>query len=178
MRIKEGDLLMKFKLVESLTSDLEKIVKDHFIISNYPVHGASFILTDGSFVDLSESFNNNSFEDFPCHGEVDDYLFSIGAIEKPGDYSDGSPSIQNVGAIRINDVEEDNNYVELSPIKPTSSQFNSLEAWLDMNQYHQVALCTPGMNQHVIYSLDDVDYIIKRIRRYYASGQLYEGVQI
>ena len=169
---------MKFKLVESLTSDLESIVKDHFVTSRSPVYGPSFILTDGSFVDLSESFNDNSFEDFPCHGEVDDYLFSIGVIEKPGNFTDGSPSIQNIGAIRINDIEEDNNYIELSPVKPNPSQLNALEAWLDMNLYHQIAICTPGMEQHVIYNLDDVDYIIKRIKRYYASGQLYEGVQI
>ena len=167
---------MRFKLVESLESDLEKIVKDHFVISRYPVHGASFILSDGSFVDLFNSFNDNSFEDFPCHAEVDDYLFSLGVIEKPGDYSDGSPAIQNVGAIRVNNIESENNYIELSPIRPTHSQYDALEAWLDMNRYRQIALCTPGMKQYVIYNLDDVDYIIKRIKRYYTSSQLYEGI--
>mgnify|MGYP004550360839 CR=1 FL=1 len=64
-------------IIESLSNNVDviSIIKDHFVVDSYPVSGPSFLLPDGSFIDLTSSYNSEtSFEDFPAHAEVEDFL--------------------------------------------------------------------------------------------------------
>ena len=171
----------KKKLNESTSSsEIIDAVKEHFVIDDYPVSGPSFLLPDGSFIDLTSSFNSStSYDDFPAHREVEDYLEDIGLSSLSGDAS-GSPTIQQLGAIRLNDLDE-NNFVELSLIKPTYEQYNQLEDWFAENseEHSTVEVSTYRYGDYIRYDYEEVlpEDIIKRIKRYYSSGHLYEAIE-
>ena len=153
--------------------DIIKAVKEKFNASNYPVSGPTYILPDGSFLDIAGTFDpKNSFEDFPCHAEVEGFLLDIGLSNQVVDVS-GSPTLESLGAIRCNDLA-DNNFIQLSNIRPTSDQYESLENWIYENATHrsELIVATPEFIQYKKYDPEDVEYIIKRIKRYYTSGTL------
>lgn len=157
--------------------DIIKAVKEKFNASNYPVSGPTYILPDGSFLDIAGTFDpKNSYEDFPCHAEVEGFLLDIGLSNQVVDVS-GSPTLESLGAIRCNDLA-DNNFIQLSNIRPTSDQYESLENWIYENATHrsELIVATPEFIQYKKYDPEDVEYIIKRIKRYYTSGNLYENM--
>lgn len=155
--------------------------------SNYlysaPVDGPSYITPDGEFINIAEIFDDMGEEfpeDFPCHGALQSIMVQDGVAELPGRFDDGSPALRDAGYIRVNDIEEENNFIELSPDRPRPVQYAALEKWLDRNYrlYPRgyVAVCTPLFMDYVkydykVYTTDD---ILKRIRRYYSSGKLLE----
>lgn len=160
-------------------SQLISLVEKEFGTSSSPVRGPTFLMPDGKFLTIADTFERrNAFEDFPCHAEVQDFLKSHNLTDDPGDYIDGSPVLSELGAIRINDIEEENNYIELSPKYPTSSQLEALLRHLDNNsaRYRTVIVTDPGMNNFVTYDYGETitDDIVKKIKRYYASNILYE----
>ena len=160
-------------------SQLISLVEKEFGVSSFPVKGPTFLMPDGKFLTIADTFERrNSFEDFPCHAEVQHFLKSHNLTDTSGDYIDGSPILSELGAIRINDVEEENNYIELSPKRPTPSQLESLLRHLDSNsaRYRTVVVTDPGMNNFVTYDYGTTttDDIVKNIKRYYASNILYE----
>lgn len=160
-------------------SQLISLVEKEFGVSSSPVRGPTFLMPDGKFLTIADTFERrNSFEDFPCHAEVQHFLKSHNLTDASGDYTDGSPVLSELGAIRINDIEEENNYIELSPKYPTSSQLESLLRHLDNNsaRYRTVIVTDPGMNNFVTYDYGTTitDDIVKNIKRYYASSILYE----
>ncbi len=155
-------------------------IRDRFVVDNHPVSGPSFLLPNGDFIDLSSSYNSEaSFEDFPAHAEVEDFLQFSGLSDVSGDIIDGSPSIQGLGAIRLNDLE-DNNYIELPESNLTLAQYDSLEGWLDENSRKRdtVVVSDLGFNNYVEYNYSDYlpEDIIKKIKRYYSSSHLYESI--
>lgn len=170
------------KLYETTSVDnsqLISLVEKEFGASSFPVKGPTFLMPDGKFLTIADTFERrNSFEDFPCHAEVQDFLKAHDLTDVSGDYIDGSPVLSELGAIRINDIEEENNYIELSPKRPTPSQLESLLRHLDSNsaRYRTVVVTDPGMNNFVTYDYGTIitDDIVKNIKRYYASGILYE----
>lgn len=160
-------------------SQLISLVEKEFGVSSSPVRGPTFLMPDGKFLTIADTFERrNSFEDFPCHAEVQHFLKSHNLTDASGDYTDGSPVLSELGAIRINDIEEENNYIELSPKYPTSSQLESLLRHLDNNsaRYRTVIVTDPGMNNFVTYDYGTTitDDIVKNIKRYYTSNILYE----
>ena len=179
-----GYLYEKF-LPESLGENLNNVDKDKIIntvesrysTSDWPFDGPTFLLPDGKFLDLVGTFGEDSFEDFPCHAEVEAYLDSLGLSTSYVEAS-GCPTLQSLGAIRLNNLD-DNNFIELSSRKPTEAQYEGLERWLDENSqdHNSVYVAVSGFDRYVTYNYSDyiVDDIIKRIKRYYSSGQLYES---
>lgn len=179
-----GYLYEKF-LLESLGENLNNVDKDKIInavesrysTSDWPFDGPTFLLPDGKFLDLVGTFGEDSFEDFPCHAEVEAYLDSLGLSASYVEAS-GCPTLQSLGAIRLNNLD-DNNFIELSSRKPTEAQYEGLERWFDENSqdHNSVYVAVSGFNRYVTYNYSDyiVDDIIKRIKRYYSSGQLYES---
>ena len=160
-------------------SQLISLVEKEFGVSSFPVNGPTFLMPDGNFLTLADTFERrSSFEGFPCHAEVQHFLKSHNLTDASGDYTDGSPVLSELGAIRINDIEEENNYIELSPKRPTPSQLESLLRHLDINsaRYRTVVVTDPGMNNFVTYDYGTTttDDIVKNIKRYYASNTLYE----
>lgn len=170
------------KLYETVSVDnsqLIPLVEKEFGVSSFPVKGPTFLMPDGRFLTIADTFERrDSFEDFPCHAEVQDFLKAHDLTDVSGDYIDGSPVLSELGAIRINDIEEENNYIELSPKRPTPSQLESLLRHLDSNsaRYRTVVVTDPGMNNFVTYDYGTTttDDIVKNIKRYYASNILYE----
>lgn len=149
-------------------------LKTVFLNSDHCIDGPIFILPDGTF--MSAARLDGSTEDYVAHCDVEDYLYDEGESTNHGNLGgDASPTLRKLGCIRCNNIEEENNYIELSDVKPTHYQYLALETWLDLNSFHKVAVCTPNMEEYVEYSLSDVDYIISRIKRYYSSNKLYES---
>ena len=155
-----------------------------YLTSSVP-YGPTYITPDGSFLDiglLAEDMGDDFPEDFPCHGAIQDIMMVDGMADKPGQYDDGSPTLRDNGYIRLNNVEEENNFIELSPKRPTAKQYIALESWLDNNcnntRYMKVAICTPKFGDCHEYSYRDyiTDDIIKRIKRYYTTGNLIEKI--
>ena len=154
-------------------SKIINVLKNHFLTSDdVPLDGPIYILPDGTSISpMPKDYSSDMIN----HADFEDYLNAVGLSDYAGGFSgDASPTLSKLGAIRCSDIEKENNYIELSPKRPTSSQFLALETWLDRNKYNQVGICTPKMVDFVIYDLDDVDHIINRIKRYYSSGTLYE----
>lgn len=122
------------------------------------VEGSSFILPDGLFVDLEGD----------THGGFD-YWCAKENVKNP---------FENKRNIKVNDAtnEYDNMpypYIEIQD-KPTQAQYNSILEWLD----HLVRLGKEEVQfKNKSYSLQDniPEDIIKNIKRYFASGVLYEG---
>lgn len=150
-----------------------------------PVHGPSYITPDGEFINIAEIFDDMGEEfpeDFPCHGALQSIMVKDGVAEVSGRFDDGSPALRDAGYIRVNDIEEENNFIELSPKRPTTKQYIALESWLDNNynntRYRKVAICTPKFGDCHEYSYRDyiTDDIIKRIKRYYTTGNLIEKI--
>ena len=127
---------------------------------------------------MAEDMGDDFPEDFPCHGVIQDIMYFDGIVSTAGAYDDGSPDLRKEGYIRLNDIEAENNYIELSPVRPTQSQYETLESWLDNNsrQHHYVVICTEQFKDCVKYFYNEyiTDDIIKKIKRYYSSGILNE----
>ena len=74
-------------------------------------------------------------------------------------------------------------YIELPESRPTEDQLRSLEQWLDEQVFtnpelEQIELGSQFTKVYKQYYLSDYtsDDLIKRIKRYYSSGRLYEKV--
>lgn len=153
-------------------------------LSSKPVYGPTYITRDGKFIDIigiAEDMGEDNFpEDFPCHGALQTILAQKGLCNSGGRYDDGSPILRDLGYIRLNDIERDNNYIELSEQRPTQAQYEALEKWIDENQRHwkSLAVCTPMMIDYKDYDYKETttDEIIAKIKRWYTTGKLVESL--
>lgn len=169
------------KLYESLFEEainptlIFDAIKREFGTSESPIDGPSFLLPDGTFIDMNK---RTKYRDFAAHANAEEYLQDIGLstsyIEKSG-----SPTLQDLGTIRLNTLNY-NNFIELSDVRPTPAQYRALQIWLDENEqsHPKIDIITPNFENSVTYNYGDyiVDEIISKIKRYYSSGQLYESL--
>ena len=152
-------------LSESASTDILQAVKEHFGVTEEFYKGPTFILPDGSFLDLRNEKH---------HSSVERWLIDSGLSTKEFIETAGSPTLYDLGCIRCDYVKY---YISLSNIQPTREQYNSLLIWLDeLQRTTQIVEVITSDDQHVVYHLDDIisDYVVDRIRRYYSSGTLYE----
>ena len=141
---------MKFLVEDFEDFDLKDYLTDEVI------EYSTYITRDGKFVDLEGG----------THGASDEF-FREYDIDKSILY----------GAITLNDGK--NPYDPLScayihlPGSLTTEQYDSLLRWLDNLEIDDKV----DIDGQVRYSLSDYtpDEIIKKIKRYYASGHLYEN---
>ena len=157
---------MKFKIVDDETL-YNEIIKT-FKCLKTPKRGACWILPDGRFLSAY------------THNEVDSFIedqFDYDIMQnKNGFLGDKINCIRvNDGAIfgGLADV-----YIQLPNKLPNNNQLYALGEWIDH-------LTNPSINisadeNWTTYNLREVDsdYIIKRIKRYYASGRLYEQNEV
>lgn len=153
--------------------EIKDYIKNNFNIATYFLGGPLYILTDGRYLNLGSDGS---------HFGLDDNLYQNGILEQdPFDYSYLYPNtimVDLFNAIRcssgenLGDSDYSNPYVQLPKKLPTSAQFESLGDWIDNLGYGH-KLFVDGVE----YDLSKVssEYIIKRIKRYYSSGQLYES---
>lgn len=165
--------------------DINKYINQKFkdYLFEQPISGPTYITPDGYFlsiIDIANDMGEGFPEDFPCHGAIQTLMMQDGVAEKAGSYDDGSPVLRENGFIRLNDVEAENNYIELSKLKPTNEQYEALEKWLDKNSlnFESVNICTEQFNnaKQYFYSDETVDEIIKKIKRFYTTGELLEKI--
>ena len=165
-------------LVEKLEDkSIDNALKE-FLFDN-PISGPTYITPNGKFIDVSELAMERG-DDFPYHGLVQDYLRDKKLTDIWGSYDVGSPTLRDLGYIRLNDIEKDNNFIELTKIKPTSKQYEALTKWLDNNcyKYNSINVCSEQFKdaKNYLYRENTVDEIIDKIKRYYATGYLVEGI--
>lgn len=158
------DTLSNLNIEVQDKSILDKVI-DNFGTSDTYYFGPSFILPNGLLLDLSNESSHSSVEKWLIDNNLSNEDFNI---------STGSPTLYNLGCIRVDSVKY---YIALSPIQPTREQYNSLLVWLDnlSKSTSFVEVITPD-NQHITYNFKEIitDYVVDRIRRYYSSGVLYE----
>lgn len=177
-------------LNESLDEDLAggvaakevwSVIKATFAIKQQPFVGPAFLLPDGSFLDVAASLDWDG--DDPNHNIVEEWLDEEGLSDGVTSV-DGAPTIQALGAIRMDNSQYD--YMELfRNAKPNYIQYEQLEKWLEFNFDRKanddiqitISDIKGGHFEIAEYSYKDYlpEDIIKKIKRYYSSGTLYEG---
>ena len=145
---------------------LEK-VKSHFGAVDRPYYGPTYILPDGSLLNLDGRGH---------HSVVEHYLIENGLSNREYIKTGGSPTIEALGCIRCDMVKY---YIGLSEEQPTREQYNSLLVWLDQHSRFTriITVISPGGEQSTDYRFNSdfiSDDIVDRIRRYYVCGKLYE----
>ena len=145
---------------------LEK-VKSHFGTVDRPYYGPTYILPDGSLLNLDGRGHHSSVEHYLIENEL-----SNRECIKTG----GSPTIEALGCIRCDMVKY---YIGLSEEQPTREQYNSLLVWLDQHSRFVkiITIFGPGGEPSTNYRFNSdfiSDDVVDRIRRYYISGKLYE----
>lgn len=145
---------------------LEK-VKSHFGVVDIPYYGPTYILPDGSLLNLLGKGH---------HSVVEHYLIDEGLSNNKYIETGGSPTIESLGCIRCDMVKY---YIGLSKEFPTREQYNSLLIWLDA--LSRVVKLVTVMSYDGSKSVDYIftrdfisDDVVDRIRRFYISGNLYE----
>ena len=159
---------------ESLSKiDIENILKNNFINSNTPIP-RSWLSSDGTFISTISYEADDDSVDEPNHSTVLEWLKEHGYID-----TDDYIELEERGFVRLSNWDS---AIILPKDKLTSAQYNAIEEWIDYEMNHEnmykMWVSTYDGDEHV-YNLmnDDVDsrYVINRIKRYYASGKLYEA---
>ena len=147
------------------------ILRDYVNVSRKPMLGSAYLTRQGEFINLGESVDSS-------HGDIISYLENedITMFEDSWEFSEA------FGYIRLNSGLNDDNaaYVEFLDNTPTEEQYEQLENWMYfiMNRKvrHIEVNVDSGNQQHVYYFVNDLpEEIIKKIKRYYSSGNLYES---
>lgn len=141
--------------------------KNYFGTADAPYYGPTYILPDGSLLDLRGRGHHSSVEHFLIDNNLSDKEYI-----KTG----GSPTIEALGCIRCDNVKY---YIGLSEEQPTREQYNSLLIWLDNHSRTTklITVMSPGGKTSIDYRFTPdfiSDDVVDRIRRYYVSGKLYE----
>ena len=144
--------------------NIQDYIEDNFSFSLTPPEGQTYIMPDGKFLELGYD---------GAHIGVDDMLYQDNLIDyDPYEYGHELILVDKFNAVRCSDGEaiNANPYIQLPPKKVTQDQLNSIMDWLDKLKESSVYI------EGVEYNLDEVtvDYVIKRILRYYSSGVMYE----
>lgn len=142
-------------------------VKEYFGVVSKPYYGATYILPDGSILDLQR---------YGHHSSVEKWLIDNNLSNEEYIKTAGSPTIENLGCIRCDNVKY---YIGLSEEQPTREQYNSLLVWLDDHSRFTRLITVFGPNgepsTNYRFTSDFIsDDVVDRIRRYYISGKLYE----
>lgn len=170
---------------------LTTILKDEFG-SKTPDEGSSYITPDGTFLNMPDT-----------HHDVLPVLARAGIISIENastldldDFEDDSIcgydfekffTKSDINYIRCNDGTFDSTccYINLPEAKPTNAQFRSLEQWLNERvvinpRLQRIELGSQFTSQFTNKWYYLADYtsanLIKLIKRYYASGRLYEKI--
>ena len=157
---------MKFKLVEDkITDNILLDIINHFGVAEHFYDGPTYILPDGSYLNLSSCKHHSEVEKWLADNNYENnYLGTAG----------GSPTMMTKNCIRCDTVKY---YAEL-PETLTRSQYDTLLDWLsNLSAYTRlVEIFVDHGQQCKMYSFKDYlpEDIINKIRRYYINGILLE----
>lgn len=162
---------MRF-LKENYIDDLIDILKTEFEISTTIKYIPSFLLPDGRFVYCKDY----------GHAEFDEFLYYENEISEDeyAGLENGMFTLSKENCVRLNPGNIGQALIGLPNHNLTSQQYQSLLDWLDMVQTkHKQVMVLEQLKDYpddITYYFDDYtsDDIIKKIKRYYSSGNLYE----
>lgn len=135
---------------------------------NYPGEGCVFIHPDGSFLNIYPKLDDH--EDL-CYWLEDEGYDSDYIVEDASWFTDTFNYIRCRNSIHLC-------FIALPDSKVTSAQLDSLERWMEekvTSDYLDVVIENTDEQQH--YNCEEYfpEDIIKKIKRYYSSGNLYES---
>jgi hypothetical protein len=190
----DGDLEIADKIInEFLKMTTEQIVK----LVNIPhrdqidTNSPMFILPNGTIVSVKEVGENLGYNTSWVHGDlmyiILDTLANNLGLYYPTEMEDAENNLlehltNELGWARINcgtTWTEDRFYCVL-PDKMTTSQFRSLEKWIEWGYDNhkgddEVLICFEHTTRAYEFKDNFPEDIIKKIKRYYSSGKLYEN---
>ena len=153
---------------------IKKLMQDYVNVSRKPMMGSVFITQDGTFINMGDNVDDS-------HGDI------IGMLEHEDIlmYDDVWELSQDYGFVRGNSgLHLDGNaYIELLEDKPSYDQYDAIENWLYFIMNHgvkSVEVYIIEMENSITYEFDNdlPEDIIKKIKRAYSYGNLYEGWKI
>lgn len=136
---------------------------------DYPGEGCIFIHPDGSFLNIYPKLDDH--EDL-CYWLEDEGYDSDYIVEDPAWLTDTFNYIRCRNSVHLC-------FIALPDSKVTSAQLDSLERWMEekvTSDYIDVVIENTDEQQH--YSTEEYfpEDIISKIKRFYASGRLYEEI--
>lgn len=145
---------------------IESFIESNFNLTSNIPDGPTYILKDGRYLDLGED---------GAHIGVDDVLYQNNLIDyDPYSYAGDLILVDRFNAIRCSDgkIIQGEPYIQLPKNLPTTQQFDSLKDWL-----YSLGNTTVYINENV-YNLSETlpEEVIKKIKRFYSSGTLYESM--
>lgn len=142
--------------------NLMKIIKKELEITNVPPKGPSYILPDGSYIDIYAS-------GFRTHGSIDDWLLEENIIDLED--LDNGPILMQLGAIRVNDGSNfgGESLIDLPEENITKYQLYSLEDWLNYQMIKKpwVDISKGSTLENFLFKVDSIKDIINYIKRLY-----------
>lgn len=182
---------MKFRLIECLdVSEKNKIldyIMKNFVTSDKAVAHACFILPNGKFLDIANTEQLAKAKNPPSHVAVDIVLSDVGLVPRDivGVCGNASKTMRDLNCVRINDNVDyhcSGAYIELPKAPLTTSQYSAISDYIDYlyTIYGDTYKCLQVSGEDCYptdYPLKNYtsDEIIKKIKRFYASGNLYES---
>ena len=165
------DSLNESLLKEDSNEDIISKVEEEFGTVDEPFKGITFIMPDGKFLDLRNSYHHSDVEKFLIDNNLSDKQFS---------QNTGSETLTSLGAIRCDTTKY---YMQLSDdVQPTGMQYQSILRWLDFCSRYlkSIEVYNQDGSESTLYNFTESipDDILNRIRRYYSSGKLYEAKEI
>jgi RimJ/RimL family protein N-acetyltransferase len=164
--------LPPIKDVSQLDADIQRLFG-----ADASKDGPIFIAPNGTFINLPASMD--------VHVDLLYYLIDNQFIDRPDNYGQPDAAFEDptelaelLNYIRCNNDVGGFAYITLNSTLPTRAQFSSIETWLDRCaelSIEELDVSTVDTNQSynlIEYSATD---ILKKIKRYYASGRLYES---
>lgn len=132
--------------------------------------------------------SGNVLSGFNAHYEIEEVIQALGKsnyqdVDISSDNYYMYSTLSDLGCIRCR-LDQYENYFQLSQIRPTYEQYDTIEALIDLMQQRHISnrvfIETPNKQESKAYLFDNytTDEIINRIKRYYTSGKLYENKQL
>lgn len=172
---------MRFKLLEEVNKEDILDVAQKWFKENNPSTGWSergFILRDGYITANPEA--NSRYANRIAHSQPDrelqKYLYDSHYIDK---IDNDDMLTDKLGFIRVNGDNED--YICITKVRPTPEQYQALRDWL--KEYFkrkdslEVTEWKSGQQAFYDYPEYDVEDIINKIKKYYTTGELTEGLE-
>lgn len=158
-------------LKEDSNEDIISKVEEEFGTVDEPFKGITFIMPDGKFLDLRNSYH---------HSDVEKFLIDNNLSNKQFSPNTGSETLTSLGAIRCDTTKY---YMQLSDdVQPTGMQYQSILRWLDFCSRYlkSIEVYNQDGSESTLYNFTESipDDILNKIRRYYSSGKLYEAKEI
>ena len=185
---------------EDVQKEFEKMSSDDIInllgitnSSGIDMNSPMFILPNGTILSVNKVAKSIGIDLYDSKHSDIIYVILYAIAKKLGvDYDNDDPYYeeQNLNRltyeldwVRINcgTTWLESRFYCVLPNHMTSSQYHSLEKWLEWgydNHEEEVLVFVSSYEDHQTYQFNDnfPEDIIKKIKRYYSSGRLYEGL--